>query len=67
MEPNNHYSGIRYFYLELLAFYLILIGLSGELFWNKGTSNKGVLKHVLHKEIAKKASNMSYQHIANLR
>ena len=62
MEPNNHYSDIKYFYLKLLAFYLILIGLSGELFWNKGTSYREVLKHVLHKETAKKASNMSYQH-----
>ena len=66
MEPNTHYSDIKYLYLELLAFYLILIGLSGELFWNKGTSNKGVLKHVLQKEVAKKATNMSYQHIVNL-
>ena len=67
MEPNTHCSDIKYFYLELLAFYLILIGISGELSWNKGTSNKGVLKHVLHKEVAKKTSNMSYQHIVNLR
>ena len=67
MEPNTHCSDIKYFYLELLAFYLILIGLSGELFWNKGTSNKGISKHVLHKDIANKASNMSYQHIINLR
>ena len=54
--------------MKLLAFYLILIGLSGELFWNKGVSNKGKSKHVLHKEVAnKKASKMSYQHIINLR
>ena len=70
MESNTHCSDIKYFYLELLAFYVILIGLSGELFWNKGIS-----KHVLHKEIAnnKKASKiclpytLSYQHIINLR
>ena len=62
MESNTHCPDIKYFYLELLAFYLILIGLSGELFWNKGIS-----KHVLHKDVAKKASNMSYQHIINLR
>ena len=67
MEPNTHCSDIKYFYLELLAFYLILIGLSGELFWNKGTANKAISKHALHKEVAKKASNMSYQHILNLR
>ena len=54
MEPNTHCSDIKYFYLELLAFYLILIGLSGELFWNKGTANKSISKHVLHKEVAKK-------------
>ena len=71
MEPNTHCSDIKYFYLELMAFYLILIGLSGELFWNKGTANKGtankgISKHVLHKEAAK-ASNMSYQPILNLR
>ena len=64
MESNTHCSDIKYFYLELLAFYIILIGLSGELFWNKGTSNKGTSKHVLHKEFAKKAS---YQQIINLR
>ena len=68
MESNTHCSDIKYLYLELLAFYLILIGLSGELFWNKGISNKGMSKHVLHKEVAnKKASKMSYQHIINLR
>ena len=49
MEPNTHCSDIKYFYLELLAFYLILIGLSQELFWNKGTANKGISKHALHK------------------
>ena len=63
MESNTHCSDIKYFYLELLAFYRILIGLSGELFWNKGIS-----KHVLHKEVAnKKASKLSYQHLINLR
>ena len=53
--------------MELLAFYIILIGLSGELLWNKGTANKAMSKHALHKEVAKKASNMSYQHILSLR
>ena len=70
MELHTHGSDIKYFYLELLAFYLILIGLSGELFWNKGIS----IKHVLHKQVANKTVSkiclpytLSYQHIINLR
>ena len=62
MEPNTHCSDIKYFYLELLAFYIILIGLSGELFWNKGTANKAISKHALHKEVAKKAPNVLPTH-----
>ena len=54
MESNTHCSDIKYFYLELLAFYLILIGLSGELFWNKGTANKAISKYAIHREVAKK-------------
>ena len=68
MESNTHCSDIKYFYLELLAFYLILIGLSGELFWNKRIS-----KHV-HKQVANKTASkicliytLSHQHILNLR
>ena len=60
MESNTHCSDIKYFYLEFLAFYVILIGLSGGLFWKKGTS-----KHALHAN--KKASKLSYQHLINLR
>ena len=69
MESNTHCSDIIYFYLGLWAFYLILIGLSGELFLNKGIS-----KHALHKQVANKTASkiclpytLSYQHIINLR
>ena len=30
MESNTHCSDIKYFYLEILAFYFILLGLSGD-------------------------------------
>ena len=43
MELNTYCTEIKYFYLELLAFYFILIGLSGKLFWDKR-----ILKHVFH-------------------
>ena len=70
MELNTYCTEIKYFYLELLAFYLILIGLSGELFWDKG-----IWKHVFH---SKQVTNitgskihlpciLSHQHIINLR
>ena len=41
MEWNTYCTEIKYLYLELLGFYYILIGLSGQLFWDKEIS-----KHV---------------------
>ena len=32
MELNTYCTEIKYFYLELLAFYFILIGFRGEVF-----------------------------------
>ena len=49
MELNTYCIEIKYFYLELLAFYYILIGLGGELFWDKGISKHVFYsKHVNH-------------------
>ena len=70
MELNTCCTEIKYFYLELLAFYLILIGLSGELFWDKGLS-----KHVFNsKQVSNKICSkihlpctLLHQHIINLR
>ena len=70
MELNTYCTEIKYFYLELLAFYFILIGLSGELFWDEGIS-----KHVFHsKQVTNKIGSnvhllctLTCQHIVNLR
>ena len=70
MELNTQCTEIKYFYLQLLAFHLILIGLSGELFRDKGIS-----KHVFHsKQVTNKIGSkahlpctLSYQHIIHIR
>ena len=70
MELNTHCTEIKYFYLELLALYLILTSLSLELFWDKGLS-----KHVFdHKQVTNKICSkihmpctLLHQHIINLR
>ena len=76
MELNTYCTEVKYFYPGLLAFYVILIGLSGELFLDKGIS-KHVFhsKHVNHQNtIANKIGSnvhlpckLTCQHIINLR
>ena len=54
MELNAYFTEIKYYYLELLAFYF-LIGLSEECFWDKGISN---MSSIANRSVTKIGSNV---------